>query len=155
MSPVDPSPGRRRLLNWFLGTSLGALAASLAYPVGRFVSPPRIPEAQTNEVEAGFTNDPELLEKSFKIIRFGAEPVILIQVADGGYRAFTATCTHLDCIVDYPREKKLIWCWCHNGIYDLTGRNIGGPPPRPLTPFHVHLVPQAVGQPEKIVLTKA
>ncbi|MFQ5527861.1 MAG: ubiquinol-cytochrome c reductase iron-sulfur subunit [Thermoanaerobaculia bacterium] len=143
------------MLNWFLGTSVGALAASVVYPVARFVSPPHIPEAQTNEVEAGLTNDPELLDKSFKIVRFGAVPVILVRVAEGDYRAFSATCTHLDCIVDYPQEKKLIWCWCHNGVYDLTGRNIAGPPPRPLTPFEVHLVPQRDGQARKIVISKA
>lgn len=151
---LDRTVGRRRLLNWFLGTSLGALVASVAYPVSRFVSPPRIPEAQTNEMDAGFSNDGELLEKSFKIVRFGTEPVILIRIAEGDFRAFTATCTHLDCIVDYPRRKNLIWCWCHNGVYDLTGRNIAGPPPRPLTPFDVRLVPQGQGRPDKIVIAR-
>lgn len=155
MLPADPIFVRRRLLNWFFGTAVGALVASIAYPVVRFVSPPHIPEAQTNEVEAGFTNDLDLLAKSFKILRFGAVPVILIRVAEDDFRAFTATCTHLDCIVDYPQEKKLIWCWCHNGAYDLTGRNVAGPPPRPLTPFEVHLVPQGQGQAQKIVVSKA
>ena len=151
---LDRAVGRRRLLNWFLGTSLGALVASVAYPVTRFLSPPRVPEAPTNEMDAGFTDDRELLEKSFKIVRFGTEPVILIRVAEDDLRAFTATCTHLDCIVDYPQEKKLIWCWCHNGIYNLAGKNIGGPPPRPLTPLDVHLVPQGQGLPEKIVIAR-
>ncbi|NIV45766.1 MAG: hypothetical protein GWN46_02535, partial [Gammaproteobacteria bacterium] len=64
--PVDPV-GRRRLLNWFLETSVGALIASVVYPVTRFVTPPRILEAHTHQVEAGFTDDPELLERSFKI----------------------------------------------------------------------------------------
>ena len=145
---------RRRLVNWFLGTSVGALVAAVVYPVARFVSPPRIPEAETSQVEAGFTNDPELLERGFKIVRFGTEPVILLRVADDDYRAFTATCTHLDCIVDYRKDKRLIWCWCHNGIYDLTGKNIGGPPPRPLTPFEVRLVPQADGL-QRLVVLKA
>lgn len=145
---------RRRLVNWFLGTSVGALVAAVVYPVARFVSPPRIPEAETNQVEAGFTSDPELLEQGFKIVRFGTEPVILLRVADDDYRAFTATCTHLDCIVDYRKDKRLIWCWCHNGIYDLTGKNIGGPPPRPLTPFEVRLVPQADGL-QRLVVLKA
>jgi len=151
---LDRTVGRRRLLNWFLGTSLGALVASVAYPVSRFVSPPRIPEAQTNQMDAGFTDDPELLEKSFRIVRFGTEPVILIRVAEDDYRAYTATCTHLDCIVDYPQGKNLIWCWCHNGVYDLAGRNIAGPPPRPLTPLDIHIVSQQPGQPEKIVIAR-
>jgi Rieske Fe-S protein len=32
-----------------------------------------------------------------------------------------------------------IWCACHNGIYSIDGRNISGPPPRPLDVFDVHL----------------
>lgn len=154
MSTGSPIPARRRFLNWLLGTSAGALVAAIAFPVARFVSPPRIPEAETNQVEGGLTDDPEFLDKGFKIIRFGADPVILIRVADGDYRAFTAICTHLNCIVDYRKDKQLIWCWCHNGIYDLTGRNIGGPPPRPLTPFAVHLVPQGDGQAQRLVVSK-
>lgn len=145
---------RRRFLNWFLGTSIGAMVASAVYPVTRFLSPPRVPEAETHEVEAGYTNDPELVDKSFKIVQFGQEPLILIHVGGDDYRAFTATCTHLDCIVDYRLDKRLVWCWCHDGVYDLNGKNIGGPPPRPLTPFTVELVRQEGGGPSQIVIRK-
>ncbi len=105
-------------------------------------------------MDAGFSTDPELLEQGFKIVRFGTEPVIVLRVGDDDYRAFSATCTHLDCIVDYRKDKRLIWCWCHNGIYDLSGKNIGGPPPRPLTPFEVRLVPQADGLEQRLVVLK-
>jgi len=143
--------GRRRFLNWFLGTSAGAFLASVLYPVFRFVSPPELPEATTNEVEAGPANDPELLEKGFKIVRFGAEPVIVVRLSDTEFRALSATCTHLDCIVEYRKGEQAIGCNCHNGRYDLTGRNVSGPPPRPLTPFKVHLVAKGGGAPTLVV----
>ena len=146
--------GRRSFLSWFLGTSTGALVASTLFPIFRFMSPPRIPEASTNQVEAGLTNDPELLDKGFKIVRFGAEPVILVRVSETDFRAYAATCTHLDCIVEYrPTERKL-WCNCHDGVYDLGGRNIAGPPPRPLEPYQVHVVANGA-QPGTIVVSKA
>ncbi|MCG6922012.1 MAG: ubiquinol-cytochrome c reductase iron-sulfur subunit [Acidobacteria bacterium] len=148
------SHGRRRLLNWFLGTSAGALCASLVYPVVRYLSPPTVPETTTAQVEAGSTMDPDLVEKGFKILRFGAEPVILIRVSETDFRAFSATCTHLSCIVEFRKARQLIWCNCHNGVYDLNGRNIEGPPPRPLTPFEVHLVSGGPGQPEKLVVSR-
>ena len=135
---------RRNFLNWFLGTTAGALALSVLYPLVRYVSPPHVPEAATNEVEAGATNDPELVEKGFKIIRFGAEPVLLVKLSDTEFRAFSATCTHLDCIVGYQKERNRIWCNCHNGEYDLNGRNVGGPPPKPLTPYKVHVASNTV-----------
>lgn len=141
---VPFSSPRRNFLNWFLGTTAGALALSVLYPLVRYVSPPHVPEAATNEVEAGAVNDPELMEKGFRIVRFGAEPVLLVKVADADFRAFSATCTHLDCIVGYQKERSRIWCNCHNGEYDLNGRNVGGPPPKPLTPYKVHVTSNTI-----------
>ena len=61
--PTDPPPtGRRGFLSWLLGISVSGLFAAVVYPVARFLSPPRVPEATTNQVEAGSTNDPELLD---------------------------------------------------------------------------------------------
>jgi len=146
---------RRRFLNWFLGTSSGALLASIFYPVLRFISPPEVPEASTNQVEAGATNDPELLENGYKIIRFGVEPVILVRAAEGDFRAFAGTCTHLDCIVEFQKDKKRIWCNCHNGEYNLHGQQVAGPPPKPLEPFQVDLVYKGAGEPQSIVVSRA
>jgi len=133
---------------------VGALFASVAYPLARFVSPPDVPESTTNRVDAGPISDPDLLEKGFKILRFGNEPVILIKAGEGDYRAFSATCTHLQCIVEFRKPLHVIWCNCHNGEYDLNGRNIAGPPPRPLTPFAVHVVERA-GQPANLIVERA
>ena len=144
---------RRRILNWFLGTSVGALFASIAYPIARFVSPPHVPEASTNQVDAGAANDPDFLEKGFKIIRFGMEPVIVVRVGEIDFRAFAATCTHLDCIVEFQKPEGRIWCNCHNGEYDLQGRNVAGPPPRPLMPYQVDLV-GAAGSTQNVVVSK-
>lgn len=154
METQDHRPDRRRFLNWLLGTSAGTLFASVLYPVLRYVSPPRIPESTTTSVEAGPLNDPELLDKGYKIVRFGPEPVIVVKVSDKDVRAFSATCTHLDCIVEFQKDKERIWCNCHNGQYDLTGRNVSGPPPKPLTPYRVDLVAKDPRQPGMIVVTK-
>lgn len=145
---------RRGFLGWFLGTSAGALALSIVYPILRFLSPPRVPEASTNRVEAGTTRDPELLEKGYKIVRFGADPVLLIKVSETDFRAFSATCTHLDCIVEYQNKKQRIWCNCHNGEYDLNGINVAGPPPRPLTRYDVHVVARG-SEPATLVISRS
>ena len=31
----------------------------------------------------------------------------------------------------------MIWCPCHDGYYDLQGKNVSGPPPRPLPEHRV------------------
>ena len=145
---------RRGFLGWFLGTSVGALLLSIVYPILRFLSPPPLPEASPNRVETGSTPDPELLEKGYKIVRFGSEPVILIKVSETEFRAFSATCTHLDCIVEYQSKKQRIWCNCHNGQYDLNGINVAGPPPRPLTPYDVHVVARGT-DPAALVISRS
>jgi Rieske Fe-S protein len=142
---------RRRFVEWLMGTSMGALAVSVLYPVMRFLDPPRIAEQSVQQVEVGPANDADLVQKGFKIVRFGNEPVIVVRAAEGDYRAFTATCTHLDCIVEYRPQLGVLWCNCHNGQYDLTGRNIAGPPPRPLTKLVVHTVAQNGGTPLLVV----
>lgn len=150
----EPSP-RRRFLNWFLGTSIGALLASIVFPILSYLKPPATAEAATAEVEAGPVNDPAFLDRGFKIVPFGADPVIVVRVTESDFRALSATCTHLDCIVEYRSELQVLWCNCHNGRFDLTGRNIAGPPPRPLTPYQVHVVQRRPGQPATVVVSKA
>jgi len=140
-----PPTTRRRVLDWLLGGSFAAVLVAVVYPILRFVSPPRVPEASTRQVEVGPANDPDFLAKGYKIVRFGADPVIVLRAGEGDFRAFSATCTHLDCIVEYQRDNRRIWCNCHNGEYDLHGRNVGGPPPRPLDAYRVDLVAAAGG----------
>lgn len=129
---------RRNFLNWALGGGIIAFAALVAYPVVRFLIPPKVKEVSVSNVIAGKAS--ELSPNQGKIFRFGNKPAILIRTPDGEFHAFIAICTHLDCTVQYREDMKLIWCACHNGRYDLNGINIAGPPPRPLTPLTVNKV---------------
>jgi len=52
---------------------------------------------------------------------------------------FSATCSHLGCLVNYNKEKHEFICPCHGGRYDLSGKNIAGPPPAPLTRFPIKI----------------
>jgi cytochrome b6-f complex iron-sulfur subunit len=132
-----PAVSRRTALNWLLGTSLGATVAAALYPVFRFVIPPHVAEAPVNRVLAGKLS--ELADNSGKIFRFGSKPGILIRTPTGDVRAFSAVCTHLACTVQYRPDFQHIWCACHNGQYDLQGKNISGPPPRPLEAYKVDI----------------
>lgn len=138
---------RRSFLNYLLGTSAGATLVAVFYPMIKFVIPPHIAESLQNSVIACKVS--ELLPNAGKIVKFGNKPVILIRTQAGDLKAFSATCTHLDCIVQYRPEEKGIWCACHNGRYNLNGQNISGPPPRPLEAYAVNV------RGEDIVITKA
>jgi Rieske Fe-S protein len=80
---------------------------------------------------------------------FNGKPCLLIR-QDDEVRAFNAICTHTDCTVEYVPEKGVIFCACHNGVYDVEGRNVSGPPPRPLEMYKVTLRGQP-GQEDIIV----
>jgi len=126
---------RRSLLDWLLSGSLVSFAAAVLYPVIRYVTPPKIAEGVTSSVVAAKVS--EVAPNSAKIFRFGSRPGILVRTASGEWRAFSAVCTHLQCTVQYRQDRELIWCACHNGEFDLSGKNVSGPPPRPLDRFNV------------------
>lgn len=127
----------RRWVNALLASGFVASLTSILYPVIRFVIPVEVVESTRRSVVAA--KAAELKLNSSKIFKFGSKPALLLHTADGEWKAFLATCTHLNCTVQYRDALRLIWCACHNGTYDLHGRNVSGPPPRPLTPLQVRV----------------
>lgn len=137
---------RRSFTNLIIGGGLLGWLASVLYPLISYLIPPKVQEQTLNAVKAGKVDD--IPPDSGKIIKFGRHPVILIRTQTGEFRAFSAICTHLSCIVQYQKETHHIWCACHNGLYDLNGKNISGPPPKPLTPYVVQV------QNGEVIITK-
>lgn len=142
-----PTQGRRTFLDrllkgslvtWFLGTTVGGLVVAVLYPVARYLVPPASGESASSSVTLPFAPD-ELAPNAAKIFKFGSRPGIILRTASGELRAFSATCTHLGCIVQYRQDLAHLWCACHNGHFDLHGLNIAGPPPRPLEAFVVNV----------------
>jgi Rieske Fe-S protein len=50
--------------------------------------------------------------------------------------AISSRCVHVGCPVRFSQASATFICPCHGGVYDFTGRRIGGPPPRPLDRFY-------------------
>jgi len=135
-SPGTPfASTRRRLIEILLGSGFLASIASFLYPVARYLVPPAVSDLGSDEVIAAKVGD--LKPNSGKIFKFGSRPGLLLLNAEGEYKALAGTCTHLSCTVQYRGDLQQVWCACHNGIYGQDGRNISGPPPRPLESFQV------------------
>jgi len=137
---------RRTFLDGLLGLTLLGWLGAMIYPVFRYLVPPKQPDLNVSSLDAGLVE--AFKKNTAKIMRFGRKPVIIVREKSGDFKALSATCTHLDCTVQYKNDTEQIWCACHNGIYDLEGRNISGPPPKPLTPYNVTI------KDEKILVTK-
>lgn len=126
---------RRTLLDYLLFSSIAGFIGAVLYPVARFLKPPAQAEAVETSIKVGKVT--EIANNSGKVFPFNNKPAILIKTEAGDLKAFTAVCTHLECTVQYREDMGHIWCACHNGHYDLNGKNIAGPPPRPLQEFQV------------------
>jgi cytochrome b6-f complex iron-sulfur subunit len=137
-APATRFVTRKRFVDWLLGTSAGGFLAAVFYPVVRYVIPPEVPESAVNSVTLAFRAD-EVPTNTGRIFRFGTRPGLILKTPSGELRAFSARCTHLDCTVQYREDLSHIWCACHNGHFDLNGRNIAGPPPEPLPAYDVNV----------------
>jgi len=121
---------RRRFLDGVLGTGFVSTLAAMVYPVWRYLIPPPGGEPTTQSVVAA--QAAQIKPNSGLVFKFGSKPGLLIRNPDGELQAFSAVCTHLECTVQYKADTSQLWCACHNGLYDLSGNVVSGPPPRPL-----------------------
>ncbi len=128
---------RRSFAGVILGGGIAAFVGAALYPIIRFLIPPKNAEATINNVVAAKVG--ELKPNSGITFKFGNHPGLLIRLPSGDYKSFTAVCTHLGCTVQYVPKEGDIWCPCHNGHYDLNGKVISGPPPRPLEEYSVFI----------------
>jgi len=142
---------RRTFLDALLAVGFVSTAAAIAYPVTRFLIPPASGEPATQSAVAGRAGALGL--NSGAIFKFGSKPGIVVRTAEGEIRTFSAVCTHLDCTVQFKDDTSQLWCACHNGIYDLGGAVVSGPPPRGLEQFVVNL--RGEGDAAEIVVSRS
>jgi cytochrome b6-f complex iron-sulfur subunit len=120
---------RRTFIDYLMGAGLVAWGAAILAPVVAYVWPAqrRGPSVQT--VSAGKADD--FTDWQHKMVAINGQPVIVVRTPQG-FKAFSAICTHLGCIVGWDAARHQIACPCHAGFFDMSGRVVGGPPPRPL-----------------------
>ena len=127
---------RRDFFTGLIYGSLGSLAAFIAYPVVRFlVYEKKLPLPKA--VTATLADIEKMPLNSAVYFQYGYLPGIMVRTETGEIKAFSAKCTHLDCNVQYQPETRQFHCACHDGYFDITGKNIAGPPPSPLLAFAV------------------
>ncbi|MEJ7794650.1 MAG: Rieske (2Fe-2S) protein [Nocardioides sp.] len=64
---------------------------------------------------------------------FADEKVVVVQPTEGDFKAFTAVCTHLGCLVGQVEDEE-IQCPCHGSAFSIAdGSVLGGPAPSPLS----------------------
>jgi Rieske Fe-S protein len=61
--------------------------------------------------------------------------VYILRGAMEEVKALSNMCTHLSCRVTWKEDEQIYFCPCHDGLFDLVGDVVSGPPPRPLDEY--------------------
>ena len=79
--------------------------------------------------------------KQGQVLRVVASGAVVFLSRDdaGSVTALSGVCTHLGCSVDWDGKRSQFACPCHGGRFDRTGKNVSGPPPRPLNNIQVRI----------------
>ena len=59
----------------------------------------------------------------------------VVKYPDNRIVAFGPNCTHLGCPYHWDGDRKDFFCPCHNSVFSIDGKVVGGPAPRPLDRF--------------------
>jgi Rieske Fe-S protein len=151
MAQATTDASRRNWLLHLLQGTVSATVLAVFYPVFRFLLPRRATVSGALEIVAPFKVK-DLITAPPSPFDFAGKPCLVVLSAEGArrlaagqslqadeVRAFNAVCTHVECTVKYRPNEGDIFCSCHDGIYDLSGQNVSGPPPRPLESYKVTL----------------
>ncbi len=146
MSGSNEPVSRREFLRTAVTAAGACYAAAVGYPVFRYLTSPAEQAMSLAAVTEVTLQDAHTLAAgSVLMFKFGSRPAMLIHHKDDTWVALDAVCTHLGCTVQYQPQRDVIHCNCHGGEYDArTGKNISGPPPRPLRPYVVKVVDNGV-----------
>ncbi len=126
---------RRGFLDWLIGIGVVGWLGSVLYPVLRYLKPLSA-QGSSGPVQLTPEEMAKVEKDKFTIVR-SADARIIVFEAAGTLKALSAKCTHEGCTVQYSPGESVIWCACHNGHFDLDGRVVSGPPPRPLPKYVV------------------
>jgi cytochrome b6-f complex iron-sulfur subunit len=124
---------RRRILLGFGWTGLGLCSAAALTGLLRFMWQ-RVSARPSKSVAVGFPED----YLSGQVVFNQGHQLFVLRDAEG-FVSLSARCTHLGCNVVWNQDHNIFLCPCHGGKYDRQGRNLEGPPPRPLDQFEVRL----------------
>jgi cytochrome b6-f complex iron-sulfur subunit len=124
---------RRTFLNTLFGGWLLALLSGSTYALLKFAFP-----TLGKEPDFVVLNPNDFLEisrNSAKPFAWGGKVGLFLKKEDGSMLALKGVCTHMECNIAYKPQDKKFYCACHKGWFDQNGKNIAGPPPKPLEVF--------------------
>lgn len=133
MNGTAGKPTRRTFLDWLIALGSSITGVCLLVPALAYLWPAaRRGGANSVEVE----NADRLAPGQSVMVQIAGMAAVVVRERDG-FRAFSAVCTHLGCLVKWDGGRKEFLCPCHAAVFDAQGRVVSGPPPAPLAEYRV------------------
>lgn len=133
---------RRTFFGRVTGLAAGLISLGLGVPILSYLIAPALKKREQKWVEIGRIEDvpankPVQLEYH-QIVQDGwyrttiRKNVWVVKREDQTVTCWSGMCTHLGCGFDWNDSKQIFQCPCHGSQFDITGKVVGGPAPRPL-----------------------
>jgi cytochrome b6-f complex iron-sulfur subunit len=125
---------RRGFLDWVIAAGSAITGAAMAIPGLMYLWPAAKGGggAEAVEVEGAKLMAPG----QSRTLQVAGKAVIVVRDRSG-FKAFSAVCTHLGCLVKWVESHHQFHCPCHAAVFDENGAVVSGPPPSPLPPYKV------------------
>ena len=108
-----------------LAVAWGTLAsAPIIAGVLQYLTPPPSDQTRKESLPVASVND--IPPGAAKVVRFQKEPLMVVHTKSGQFKAFSARCTHLGCVVQYVPDPPHFECHCHGSVFSEDGKNISG-----------------------------
>ncbi len=137
-----PQSAKRSFLRWMITAVVGFIGVNLAVPLAGYVIFPALRRREANWTEVGptahlRTGEPEELDYA-STIKDGWRTVTTkksmwaVKQPTGEIVVFSPICPHLGCGFQWDTGDKAFKCPCHGSVFDVNGKVLAGPAPRPL-----------------------
>ncbi len=124
-------------------TLSGAPAAVATVGIPPTVSTTQAAIVQTagGSVDAGAITDFSDITPRPLTLKFSDKPATVFVLKVGSqFVVLSDICTHMGCEVSWSQTANRFLCPCHGSEYDLMGKNVAGPAPRPLDKLKTEVV---------------
>lgn len=149
MSVSDLNSSRRRFHLGAIYTLMASIGAALGIPAAAYLLVPGPAKKKDDWVEVTdlsrlSASHPEEIvfrrnrKDGWKILSEKTSAWIS-KKSDGQVIAFAPSCTHLGCAFHYDEKSKNYLCPCHTSTFDLEGKPLEGPAPRPLDRYQTRV----------------
>jgi len=147
MVTADTNKSRRSFLSFLTSALMALLGLLIAIPAVRYIFGPLRAKSGAGPgfVDVGPLADIPAGEWRLVSVEVVHEDgwrktrvrhAIWVRREDGegsqGITVFSSICPHLGCPINWHPDQSRFFCPCHGGIFDPTGNQTGGPPPRPM-----------------------